>query len=47
MSQTDVEIRQIGTEDWRDLRKVRLAALQDSPECVGRRYAKEREGSEE
>jgi ribosomal protein S18 acetylase RimI-like enzyme len=47
MSQGGVDIRQLNADDWRVFRDVRLAALQDSPECVGRHYAKERDGSEQ
>ncbi len=47
MSQGQPEIEQLDADDWHVLRDVRLAALQDSPECLGDRYNYEKGGSEQ
>lgn len=36
-----VEIRQIGADDWRALRDIRLAALQDAPQAFASTYGRE------
>jgi GNAT superfamily N-acetyltransferase len=47
MSQGDFGIKQLGVDDWRVFRDVRLAALQDAPDCLGDRYDHEKDGSEQ
>jgi len=36
-----VEIREIGADDWRALRDIRLAALQDAPQAFASTYGRE------
>src|ERR1700689_4335427 len=36
-----VEIREIGAGDWRTLRDIRLAALQDAPQAFASTYERE------
>jgi ribosomal protein S18 acetylase RimI-like enzyme len=36
-----VEIRRVGRDEWRELRTLRLRALQDAPDAFGSTYAEE------
>jgi GNAT superfamily N-acetyltransferase len=42
----EIEIRPLEPNDWEIYRAVRLAALQQSPECFGRSYQQEKDGTE-